>query len=88
MDTNNKLLCENCIYRRDDIKSGILCELTGMKPDYIEDCRNFIEGPSSRVKRIYKQPLSKNEIRSLKEIVNCLKGEFPDISITQSEDTH
>jgi hypothetical protein len=39
----SEILCNTCENRIMDIKSGLLCNLTGMKPDYKEECKKYVE---------------------------------------------
>lgn len=90
MDPTSKLLCEDCANRRDDVKSGILCELTGMKPDYEGSCDRYVNGASMKIRqeknKHYKAPPVKKEINSLKDIFEALKQEFPGVYITFKKD--
>jgi hypothetical protein len=89
MDSTSKLLCEDCINRRDDVKSVILCDLTGMKPDYHEGCISYVSGHPMKMRRVksqYKQAPPKKEIYSLKDVFEAVKAEFPEVNVSLDRD--
>jgi hypothetical protein len=58
MESEN--ICKTCKNRRIDIKSGLLCELTGMKPSFNDKCSNYIYGP--KIKNEEKEETSEPKV--------------------------
>jgi len=61
-------LCYTCENRRMDIKSGILCNLTGMKPLFKESCGHFIKYDFTEKKKRFSPPLQEEKYEGLRHI--------------------
>jgi hypothetical protein len=42
-DEERRAICQTCVNRSFDPKYGLICGLTGRRPDFVESCKSYVE---------------------------------------------
>jgi hypothetical protein len=83
----NLNICKSCKNKIFDIKSGILCDITGMKPSFEKNCSNYLQDINSELEENrYKITKRFSENKSFNDYISFIIKAFPNFKAEKKEE--